>query len=218
LLNLFNQPPSFIPMKPVRFSSVAATAENVSLEGRSRAPAWWVLVLPVVLAGCASGVSLKEDVPVTDRSGVSVNQAAGASTGAATSSAGSDTRAVAPVEVKRENLTEPPQQLSRLVYFDFDDYSVKPEFMTVVQQHARFLTADRKRRVVLEGHADERGGREYNLALGQRRADAVRRALGLLGVNDEQMESVSFGKEKPANPGGDEAAHSQNRRVELSYR
>ena len=205
-------------MKNHRLSSSGAATPSVAPVDTRRVPAWWALVLPVVLAGCASGVSLKEDVPVTDRSGVAVNQAAGASTGAATSSAGGDTRAVAPVEVKRENLTEPPQQLSRLVYFDFDDYSVKPEFMAVVQQHARFLTADRKRRVVLEGHADERGGREYNLALGQRRADAVRRALGLLGVNDEQMESVSFGKEKPANPGGDEAAHSQNRRVELSYR
>jgi peptidoglycan-associated lipoprotein len=72
--------------------------------------------------------------------------------------------------------------------------------------------------VVLEGHTDERGGREYNLALGQKRADAVRRALSVLGVSESQMESVSFGKEKPASMGADEFAHSQNRRVELSYR
>jgi peptidoglycan-associated lipoprotein len=72
--------------------------------------------------------------------------------------------------------------------------------------------------VALEGHTDERGGREYNLALGQRRAEAVRRALGLLGVNDSQLEAVSFGKEKPAATGADESAWSQNRRVEISYR
>jgi peptidoglycan-associated lipoprotein len=90
--------------------------------------------------------------------------------------------------------------------------------MQVIEGHARFLNADRQRRVVLEGHTDERGGREYNLALGQKRADAVRRALSVLGVGESQMESVSFGKEKPANMGSDEFAFSQNRRVELSYR
>jgi peptidoglycan-associated lipoprotein len=72
--------------------------------------------------------------------------------------------------------------------------------------------------VALEGHTDERGGREYNLALGQRRAEAVRRALALLGVADSQMEAVSFGKEKPAVPGSDEAAWAKNRRVEIVYR
>jgi len=72
--------------------------------------------------------------------------------------------------------------------------------------------------VALEGHTDERGGREYNLALGQRRAEAVRRALAVLGVSDNQMEAVSFGKEKPAVPGSDEAAWAKNRRVEIVYR
>ena len=81
-----------------------------------------------------------------------------------------------------------------------------------------FLKANSGRRVALEGHTDERGGREYNLALGQRRAEAVRRALALLGVGDNQMEAVSFGKEKPAMPGSDEQAWAQNRRVEIVYR
>ena len=80
------------------------------------------------------------------------------------------------------------------------------------------LRTDRSRRVVVEGHADERGGREYNLALGQKRADTVRRALIALGANDGQLEAVSFGAERPAAPGGDEAAWAKNRRAELKER
>ena len=78
--------------------------------------------------------------------------------------------------------------------------------------------ADKARKVAIEGHTDERGGREYNLALGQKRAEAVRSALGLLGAPDSQLEAVSFGKEKPAVPGNDEAAMAKNRRAEISYR
>ena len=87
-----------------------------------------------------------------------------------------------------------------------------------MEAQARFLRADPKRRAVLEGHTDERGGREYNLALGQKRAEAVARALALLGVNSSQVEAVSYGKEKPAVEGHDEAAWAKNRRVEVKYR
>ena len=163
----------------------------------------------LALTACGSNVQLDSNVPVSDRTGTSVGAAAGA---------GADARAVAPVDTQGSQLGQAPAGLATLVYFDFDDYTIRPEFMQVVEGHARFLNADRQRRVVLEGHTDERGGREYNLALGQKRADAVRRALSVLGVNEAQMESVSFGKEKPANMGSDELAHSQNRRVELSYR
>jgi peptidoglycan-associated lipoprotein len=104
------------------------------------------------------------------------------------------------------------------VYFDFDSYSIKPEFQSVIDAHARYVKAAPGRKVMIEGHTDERGGREYNLALGQKRAEAVRRAMGLLGVPDSQMEAVSFGKEKPAAQGHGEEAHAQNRRAELSYR
>jgi len=88
----------------------------------------------------------------------------------------------------------------------------------VVDAHARFIKSGNTRKVVIEGHTDERGGREYNLALGQKRAEAVRRSLGLLGVPDGQMEAVSFGKEKLAAQGNSEDVHAQNRRAELSYR
>ncbi len=89
----------------------------------------------------------------------------------------------------------------RVVYFDFDSYVVKADAQGLIDGNARFLKADANRKVVVEGHTDERGGREYNLALGQKRAEAVRRSLNLLGVQDSQVEAVSFGKEKPAAEG-----------------
>ena len=163
-----------------------------------------IAAVALALTACGSGVRLDSDAPVSDRTGTAVD--------------GADARAVAPVESGASLLGQAPAGLATLVYFDFDDYTIRPEFMQLIEGHARFLNAERQRSVVLEGHTDERGGREYNLALGQKRADAVRRALSVLGVSDAQMESVSFGKEKLANPGSDEFAHSQNRRVELSYR
>jgi len=108
--------------------------------------------------------------------------------------------------------------MQRIVYFDYDSFEVKPEFAGTLEANARYLKANPSARVNLEGHTDERGGREYNLALGQKRAEAVRRSLSLLGVGEGQMEAVSFGEEKPAQVGGDEAAWSKNRRVELTYR
>ena len=107
---------------------------------------------------------------------------------------------------------------TRIIYFDYDSYVIKPEFQDVIENHARFIKADKNRKVAVEGHTDDRGGREYNLALGQKRSEAVRRALGLLGVPDSQVEAVSFGKEKPAMQGSDEAALAKNRRAEISYR
>ena len=106
----------------------------------------------------------------------------------------------------------------RIVYFDFDSFVIRPEARPTIEAHGRRLRADAKLHVALEGHTDDRGGREYNLGLGQKRADAVRKALSLLGVADGQMEAVSFGKEKPAVPGNTEAAMQENRRVEINYR
>jgi peptidoglycan-associated lipoprotein len=166
-----------------------------------------------VLASCASGVKL-DDVPVEDRSGSAVQgPGADANAGRATQSA------ITPVQTaERPSDTMGPVNVARIVYFDYDSYAIKPEFQSLIESHARFLKANGARHVVVEGHTDERGGREYNLALGQRRAEAVRRALGLLGINDNQIEAVSFGKEKPAVQGNDEAAWAQNRRAEIAYR
>lgn len=106
----------------------------------------------------------------------------------------------------------------RTVYFDFDSFVVKDEYRPMLEAHAKVLSANRSKRMTLEGHTDERGGREYNLALGQKRADAVLRTLVLLGVQDAQLEAVSFGEERPAVQGSDEAAWAKNRRVELKDR
>jgi peptidoglycan-associated lipoprotein len=106
---------------------------------------------------------------------------------------------------------------NRSVYFDFDKYNVKPEFNALLADHGKFLAANPGVMIKVEGNTDERGGAEYNLALGQKRAQAVITALKVLGVKDGQMEAVSFGKEKPKAMGSDEAARSQNRRADLSY-
>jgi peptidoglycan-associated lipoprotein len=125
---------------------------------------------------------------------------------------------VAPVTLAPAAATAGGPQAERLVYFDYDSFVIKPEFQSLVEAHAAYLRADRQRRLFIEGHTDERGGREYNLALGQKRSEAVRRALVLLGVNDGQVEAVSFGEEKPAATAQDEAGWARNRRAELVYR
>lgn len=106
---------------------------------------------------------------------------------------------------------------NRSVYFDFDKYTVKSEFNALVEDHGKFLSANPNVQVKVEGNTDERGGAEYNLALGQKRAEAVVKALKVLGAKDSQLEAVSYGKEKPKAAGHDEAAYSQNRRADLVY-
>ena len=115
-------------------------------------------------------------------------------------------------------LKDPGSILSkRTVYFDYDSSAVKEEFKPMVTAHAKFLTDNRGRRVVVQGNTDERGSREYNLALGQRRADGVKRMMMLLGATDSQIETVSFGEEKPRASGSTESAYSENRRADIVY-
>ena len=108
-----------------------------------------------------------------------------------------------------------PATMDRVIYFDFDSYAVKDEFRPIVEAHAKMLKANSGAKEVAEGHTDERGGSEYNLALGQKRAEAVVQQLKVLGVGDSQLEAVSYGKERPAVDGHDESAWAKNRRVEL---
>ncbi|HRL98485.1 MAG TPA: peptidoglycan-associated lipoprotein Pal [Acidovorax sp.] len=175
----------------------------------------FTLALSVValMAGCSSGVKL-DDVPVEDKNASST---LGTNGGANTGNTGQS--GVTGVDLSQSaNNGAGPVGVSRIVYFDYDSYVIKSEFQSLIEAHSRFIKAAPGRKVMIEGHTDDRGGREYNLALGQKRAEAVRRSLGLLGVPDSQMEAVSFGKEKPAVQGNSEDAHSQNRRAELSYR
>ncbi|MBK7049605.1 MAG: peptidoglycan-associated lipoprotein Pal [Rhodoferax sp.] len=167
------------------------------------------------IAGCGSPVKLN-DVPVVDKGATTVQKPDVVSSVSTVSSTSTGT--VAPVEIAKSTQQVVMPTGLRIVYFDYDSFVIKPEFQSVVESHARYIKADKSRKVVIEGHTDERGGREYNLALGQKRAEAVRSALGLLGVIDNQLEAVSFGKEKPAALGSDEAAMAKNRRAEISYR
>jgi peptidoglycan-associated lipoprotein len=111
----------------------------------------------------------------------------------------------------------PNASVGRIIYFDFDKSDIRPEFAAVVSGNAQFLAAHPNAKLKLEGNTDERGTREYNIGLGERRAQAVRRALMLQGASESQLTTVSFGAERPAAEGDDEAAWAKNRRVELVY-
>ena len=116
------------------------------------------------------------------------------------------------------DLTNPDSLLSkRRLLFDFDSAAIRDEYRPVLEAHAQFMKANKEARAILQGHTDERGSREYNLALGQRRAESVLKALNLLGVPEEQMEAVSLGEEKPVAEGHNEEAWQQNRRTEIIY-
>lgn len=115
-------------------------------------------------------------------------------------------------------LRDPNNILSkRSVFFEYDSFTVPDQYRAAVEAHARYLQANRNARIMLQGNTDERGSREYNIALGQKRADAVRQLMRVLGASDTQIETVSFGKEKPRSPGHDEAAFAENRRADIVY-
>ena len=196
------------------------------------------LALATLLAACGSSVKLDEP-PVESRTPTPVSpapaaQAAGAQAGQAVAAAaaapagGSATTApaapqsqVATVQAGQmggRGVDGLPPGVGRIVFFDFDSFVVRDDGRPVVEAHARVLNANRSRKMIVEGHTDERGGREYNLALGQKRAEAVVRSLTLLGAGDAQLEAVSFGEERPSAPGSDEAAWAKNRRAELKDR
>lgn len=166
------------------------------------------VALVMSLAACGSSVKLDE-APVEDRNAAAATGQQGQT--------GMDQGSLQGINVPGID-TPQPAGLERLVYFDFDSFEVRADSTAVLEANARYMKANPNRKVNLEGHTDERGGREYNLALGQKRAEAVRRALSLMGIPDSQMEPVSFGEEKPAAVGFDESSYARNRRVELVYR
>lgn len=166
----------------------------------------------VLMVGCSSAVKL-DNVPVEDKTGAIVSKQGSDAAGSGVGSGG-----VTLVDVGKSPQPGAIPSGPRIVYFDYDSVVIKAEYQSIIEAHARYIKADKGRKVAVEGHTDERGGREYNLALGQKRAEAVRSALGLLGVVDSQIEAVSFGKEKPAMQGSDENAMAKNRRAEISYR
>ena len=178
---------------------------------------WWVwggLAASTLLVGCASRVDLKGSAasgaaPVATAAAAAVPAPVGAMAQPAPASG------VASTGLGRQASASAPAP-GRFIYFDFDSFGIEPEFKPVIEGHARVLSADPGARLRVEGHADERGGREYNLALGQRRAEAVVRSLVLLGADRERLDAISFGEERPKATAGDDAAWAQNRRAELS--
>ena len=156
-----------------------------------------------VLAACGSSVKLDDDA-----AGAGGYASGATSTGAGAGYAGQNS----PFN------PDSPLAQQRSVFFDFDSYTISEQYRPVVEMHARYLAANPQQEVVIEGNTDERGSTEYNLALGQRRSEAVRRNLLLLGVQDQQVEAISFGKERPRAFGTTEADYAENRRADFSYR
>ena len=169
-----------------------------------------VLAVLLLVAACAVTACASKPPKPTGSGEAGANTGAeGAAAGAANASgSGSD-----------EEIPGPQAGVlaKRTVYFDFDSSEIKGEGTDIVAAHAKYLAANPTTRVRLEGHTDERGSREYNIGLGERRAQAVRRALLLQGAADAQISTVSYGEERPAVPGHDEAAWAKNRRVEIIY-
>ncbi|MBL8341413.1 MAG: peptidoglycan-associated lipoprotein Pal [Rubrivivax sp.] len=185
-----------------------------------------LVVLAGVMVACDSTpiapdkLSPTESRPVVPAAATSPTAGPGGSagSGAAQSQVASVdlTRGAAGATAGAAALLAAPSQ--RVVYFDFDSFAIRDEYRGVIEGHARVLGRDKARRMVIEGHTDERGGREYNLALGQKRAESVLRSMTLLGATEAQLEAVSYGKERPAAAGSDEAAWAKNRRAELKDR
>ncbi len=170
-----------------------------------------VLVVAALAAGCASS-DKKAEPSVADRSTATTPPSTTTKPSTSTTSP-STTAAIAGNPLK-----DPNNILSkRSVYFDFDSNAVKDEYRNLVQSHARYLNEHRDANIRIEGNCDERGSREYNLALGQRRAEAVKKVMSVLGVGDNRIETVSFGEEKPVAQGHDEQAWAQNRRADIKY-
>jgi len=184
--------------------------------------------LSVVLAACSSTPADQNPAPVEDRNpgartatppvastagttgsgvtGSAIGPGAGTSASTSTGAAG------------RTPLNDPASILSkRSVFYDYDSFVVKDEFKSLIEAHAKYLRDNKAARVIIQGNTDERGGREYNLALGHKRAESIKKMMSILGVQEAQMETISFGKEKPRNPGSDEAAWSENRRSDIVY-
>jgi len=169
-----------------------------------------VVAVAALMAGCSS-------VSLDDQKGAPVETAKPNVVQPGLGSTGTPQSQVASVDLTKKDQAA-QGNLPRVVYFDFDSFVVKDEFRPTIEAHAKLLQADRKKKLAVEGHTDERGGREYNLALGQKRAEAVAKSLALLGAADNQLEAVSFGKERPAVQGADEASWAKNRRAELVNR
>lgn len=170
------------------------------------------ILATAILAACSSTPTKEQDSAAVEDRG------AGQQPPQPPTASGPSTTPLDPKGVSGDPLKDPSNILSkRSIYFELDSNIVKEEFKPLVAAHARYLQQNRGKKMTVQGNTDERGSREYNLALGQRRADAVKQMMQLLGAQSEQIETVSFGEEKPKSTGHDEASWSENRRADLAY-
>jgi len=181
----------------------------------------WIVMFSIVgtLVGCASTPEEQKPAAVDDRqpSVADTTPPPAARTPPAAPS-GPTVGTVKPDGIGKDPLKDPASILSRRsIYFDYDQFVVKEEFKPVVSAHAKYLSQNRSTRATIQGNTDERGSREYNLALGQKRADAVKQMMTLLGAASAQIETVSFGEEKPRGQGSTEQAFAENRRADIVY-
>ena len=159
-----------------------------------------ILAVLLGLNACSSGVKL-DDVEAAKKAGAS-----------SSSSSSSDSK------FANEPWNDPANPIfKKSFYFDFDSYTVKSSDQGLISSHAQFLNNNKNQKIVIQGNTDDAGTTEYNLALGQKRSEAVRKLLGLLGVSESQMEAVSFGKEKPKSMNNDDAGRAENRRADIVY-
>jgi peptidoglycan-associated lipoprotein len=168
----------------------------------------FIVASAALLSACSSPVKLNE-APVVERPMAATQ----------TPAAVVDTKDIKPIETGSSDPLDDPKGVlaKRSVYFDLDSYAVRDDGKPTVENHAGYLNKNKQRKVLIQGNTDERGGTEYNLALGQKRAEAVRKAMAALGVGESQMEAVSLGKEKPKALGSNEAAWAENRRADIVY-
>ena len=176
----------------------------------------------VALSGCSS--TPEATTTVEDRTATTAVAPNSGATGASTSGVGTAGSGIATVNAGgttaagNSSLRDPRSPLSRReIFYDYDSFIVKDEYKPLLEAHAAYLKNNRNARIKVEGNTDERGSREYNLALGQKRSESVKRVLTLLGVSESQIDTVSFGEEKPRNPASNESAYAENRRCDLLY-
>ena len=204
--------------KTLRFISMATTFACVS----------------VLMSACSSTPEDQKAVPVDERSplassssnpNTSTSGAGGSTLGGQQIPPGGVTNTSTPSSSSsssqaggRNALRDPSNPLSRRsIFYDYDSFVVKDEFKPIIESHGRYLRDSKAAQIVVQGNTDDRGSREYNLALGHKRAESVKRMLSIMGVQEAQVETVSFGKEKPKNPGSGESAWAENRRSDIVY-
>ena len=165
----------------------------------------FVLSTALILSACSSTKLDENKAPIDDHSAAGAN--------------GADARSVSTLSTTSTDPLNDQQGVlaKRSVYFDYDSYAVKDEFKPLLEAHSQYLQSNKGRKIIIQGNTDDRGGREYNIALGQKRAEAVRKSMALLGVPESQLEAVSLGKEKPKATGSDESAFAENRRADIVY-